>query len=42
MMKKFEMPAMDVETLDVVDVITTSGSTTDCVTDGCPNDAGEF
>lgn len=37
-MKKFEMPTMDVEKLDVVDVITTST----CADDQCPNDMGEF
>jgi len=33
-MKKFEMPTMDVEKLDVEDVITTSST--------CPDDMGEF
>ena len=39
-MKKFEMPAMDVEKLDVADVITTSGD--GCTNFECDNDAGEW
>lgn len=39
-MKKFEMPAMDVEKLDAVDVITASGD--DCTNFECGNDTGEY
>ena len=39
-MKKFEMPAMDVEKLDVADVITTSGD--GCASFECGNDTGEY
>lgn len=37
-MKKFENPTLEVEKLDILDVITTSG----CDTDGvdCPDDLG--
>ena len=38
-MKKFEMPTLDVEKLDVEDVITTSVG---CDGFECGNDAGEF
>ena len=43
-MKKFEMPIMGVEKLDVANVITTSNPTCvdDCTGYNGDNDAGEF